>query len=68
MKVFDTLFTTNHKFYGLADLFLNIPLQTDGRGLQDLAVKWHYTPMPKLPLNELNPGSSELKKLQKRYR
>ena len=25
-------------------------------------------PLSKLPLNELNPGSSELKKLQKRYR
>ncbi len=39
VKVFDTLFATNHKFYGLADYFLNIPLQTGGRGLQDIAIK-----------------------------
>lgn len=39
VKVFDTLFATNHKFYGLADLFLNIPQETAGRGLQDAAVK-----------------------------
>ncbi len=38
-KVFDTLFATNHKFYGLADLFLNVPVHTGGRGLSDAAVK-----------------------------
>lgn len=36
---FSTLFATNHKFYGFADLFLDIPVATAGRGLQDLAVK-----------------------------
>jgi hypothetical protein len=41
-KVFDTLFATNHKFYGLADLFLNIPAHTGGLGLQDLALKGSY--------------------------
>jgi hypothetical protein len=44
VKVFDTLFATNHKFYGYADLFLNIPLHTDGRGLQDASAKFSYTP------------------------
>ena len=44
LKVFDTLFATNHKFYGFADLFLNIPLHTGGRGLQDLAIKGTYKP------------------------
>ena len=39
VKVFDTLFPTNHKFYGLADLFLNIPVHTGGLGLQDIALK-----------------------------
>jgi len=39
IKVFDTLFATNHKFYGLADYFLNIPVHTAGRGLQDIALK-----------------------------
>jgi len=43
-KVFDTLFATNHKFYGFADLFLNIPLHTGGQGLQDAAVKLAFTP------------------------
>ena len=41
-KVFDTLFATNHKFYGYADYFLNIPVHTAGRGLQDLALKATY--------------------------
>ncbi len=43
-KVFDTLFATNHKFYGFADLFLNIPAHTGGLGLQDMAVKLAYRP------------------------
>ena len=38
-KAFDTLFGTNHKFYGFADLFLDPARQTGGRGLQDFAVK-----------------------------
>ena len=38
-RVFDTMFATNHKFYGLADLFLNIPAHTADRGLEDLALK-----------------------------
>lgn len=38
-KVFDTMFATNHKFYGFADMFLNISVHTGGQGLQDLAVK-----------------------------
>ncbi|MCG8467315.1 MAG: alginate export family protein [Gemmatimonadetes bacterium] len=44
IKVFDTLFATNHKFYGLADLFLNIPAHTGGQGLQDLAAKLAVRP------------------------
>ncbi len=40
VRTFETLFATNHKFYGLADLFLNIPVDTGGRGLRDLALKW----------------------------
>ena len=37
--VFQTINGTNHKFYGLADLFLNIPAHTAGLGLQDFALK-----------------------------
>jgi hypothetical protein len=50
MKVFDTLFATNHKFYGYADLFLNIPVHTNGRGLQDAALKLSLTPDPSVTL------------------
>jgi hypothetical protein len=42
IRVFDTLFATNHKFYGFMDLFTNIPVHTAGRGLQDLAARGSY--------------------------
>jgi hypothetical protein len=35
-KVFNTLYATNHKFYGYMDYFLSIPLNTYGRGLVDM--------------------------------
>jgi hypothetical protein len=44
-NVFNTLFATNHKFYGIADLFLNIPVHTGGLGLQDFAIKGSFTPI-----------------------
>lgn len=37
--VFNTLYATNHKFYGFADLFTDIPSHTGGLGLQDVAIK-----------------------------
>lgn len=42
-EAFHTMYATNHKFYGFADLFLNIPVHTGGAGLQDLAAKFSYT-------------------------
>ena len=36
---FDTLFATNHRFYGLMDLFTDIPRDTDSRGLVDVMLK-----------------------------
>jgi hypothetical protein len=39
VKSFDTLFATNHKFYGYMDRFLNVPVHTSGRGLIDIALK-----------------------------
>lgn len=39
VKVFNTLFATNHKFYGFMDYFLNIPVHTQGLGLRDFMVK-----------------------------
>jgi hypothetical protein len=44
IKVFNTLFATNHKFYGFADLFLNVPAHTNGQGLMELAIKLSLKP------------------------
>ncbi len=49
-KVFDTLFATNHKFYGFMDYFLNIPVHTGGAGLQDLMLKFQIIPHKKVTL------------------
>lgn len=50
VRVFDTLFATNHKFYGYVDLFLNIPVHTGGRGLMDLGLTFKITPVKNLTL------------------
>lgn len=39
---FDDLFGRNHRFFGFADLFADIPTETRGRGIQDLALKVAY--------------------------
>jgi len=36
---FNTLYSTNHKYYGFMDYFLNLPVHTSGLGLHDLHVK-----------------------------
>lgn len=46
-KAFSDLFGRNHPFFGKADLFSDIPTQTNGRGIQDLALKLGW----KLPKN-----------------
>jgi hypothetical protein len=46
-RVFDTLYGTNHKFYGFMDYFLNIPLNTYGRGLIDSHVRATIAPAEK---------------------
>jgi hypothetical protein len=38
---FDVPYAGNHRFYGWADLVLKIPDDTNDRGLQDLALKFH---------------------------
>jgi hypothetical protein len=38
-RAFDTLYATNHRFYGYMDNLLNIPAQTAGRGLIDYAAR-----------------------------
>lgn len=47
VRVFNTLFATNHLYYGLADYFTDIPVHTGGLGLQDAAVKLALTPSPR---------------------
>ena len=46
-KAFDTLFATNHKFYGFMDYFLNIPVNTGGAGLGDLMARFSIDPHEK---------------------
>lgn len=52
-NVFNTLLATNHKYYGFADLFLNLPVHTANAGLQDMAVKlsWIASPTATLGLD-----------------
>jgi hypothetical protein len=50
-KAFDTLFATNHKFYGFMDYFVNIPANTRNAGLQDLMAKFRVQPHKKLTLS-----------------
>ena len=38
-KAFDTIFATNHKFYGFMDYFVNVPVNTGGQGLRDFMIK-----------------------------
>ena len=49
-KVFDTLYATNHKFYGFMDYFLNIPVHTLGLGLRDIHAKIAFKPHQDLSL------------------
>ena len=49
-KVFDTLFATNHKFYGYMDFFLNIPVHTGQGGLLDIALKGEMNAAPNTKL------------------
>lgn len=45
-RTFDPRFGTNHKFYGFADFFLNLPVHTQGKGLIDAALKVSIKPVP----------------------
>tara|TARA_R110000868_G_scaffold383578_9_gene650711 strand:- start:3486 stop:4754 length:1269 start_codon:yes stop_codon:yes gene_type:complete len=48
---FNTLYATNHKFYGNMDYFLNIPNETKGGGLQDIYVNALYKSSKETTLN-----------------
>jgi hypothetical protein len=43
-EVFNTIYGTNHKFYGYMDYFVLIPQNTYGRGLMDANFKFSLTP------------------------
>lgn len=47
---FNTLYATNHKFYGLMDYFLALPRDTKSGGLQDIYATVQYEPVPWLKL------------------
>jgi hypothetical protein len=49
-KVFDTMYATNHKFYGYMDYFLVIPRDTYGRGLVDAWGRFKFSPFKKTPM------------------
>lgn len=49
-KVFDTLYATNHKFYGFMDFFQNIPVHTSGLGLRGIHAKVALKPRDGLSL------------------
>ncbi|MDH4043146.1 MAG: alginate export family protein [Gemmatimonadota bacterium] len=43
VKAFNTLYATNHKFYGYMDYFLNLPGQLDQAGLMDAMLRGSLT-------------------------
>ncbi len=45
-KAFNTLYATNHKFYGYMDYFLFIPQQLDRAGLVDAILRGSYATSP----------------------
>lgn len=49
-NTFNTLYATNHKFYGHMDYFINVPVDTKGGGLQDIYATIEYQPANKWKL------------------
>ncbi len=46
-KSYNTLYATNHKFYGISDMFLNIPRDTYGAGLRDIYIRSRFAKVNK---------------------
>ena len=46
-NVFNTLYATNHKYYGFMDYFIDIPKNTYGLGLMDIHGKLSVSPFTK---------------------
>ncbi len=51
LKAFNTLYATNHKYYGFMDYFLNIPFHTMELGLVDIHAKLAIKPSTKTSAN-----------------
>ena len=49
-EAFNTLYATNHKYYGFMDYFLNVPANTKGAGLTDIVLSAGLSPVSKLSL------------------
>lgn len=47
-KVFNTLYATNHKYYGYMDFFTILPQHTYGAGLTDIHAKFAFLPFEKV--------------------
>ena len=47
-KAFNTLYATNHKYYGYMDYFVNLPANTNGAGLTDIHAKFAFQPFEKI--------------------
>ncbi|OGU34523.1 MAG: hypothetical protein A2068_04500 [Ignavibacteria bacterium GWB2_35_6b] len=47
-KVFNTLYATNHKYYGYMDFFVNLPPNTYEAGLTDIHAKFAFLPFEKV--------------------
>ena len=44
-EAFNTLYATNHKYYGFMDYFLNVPAHTHDAGLQDIIPTASFAPL-----------------------
>src|SRR5690606_27004302 len=49
-RTFNTLYATNHKFYGTMDYFIALPRDTKNGGLQDIYATVQYEPVQHLKL------------------
>ncbi len=47
-EAFNTLYATNHKYYGYMDYFLNVPVHSRGAGLRDLILSAGFKPADKV--------------------
>ncbi|WP_020402564.1 alginate export family protein [Gracilimonas tropica] len=63
-NTFNTLYATNHKFYGNMDYFLDIPNETQNGGLQDIYMGINYSRSTNLNLNAVYHHFSLVNKIQ----